>query len=356
MSLRSDVKHDDDLLYYNAVLYNTSTLPLVASISDIRGQSLIDRPEDWHMSVVRFVLSSQLIPLGRVPLAGGTSTLRLTVRFGGVDYSDFVLPPVVPYFLLQQDLGAFMTYDQLLLSINSTWAGIFAGIPGLPVGTVYPRLAYNAATGLITLYFQQSFIGTIDLFMSEDAYNYVYGMPALYLGAPALAPPAGQDWQIELDTPSSTWVPIAVRDGYPTSVQAASMPGQVIALSQQAPSQSLWDAANSVYLTTSTIPIQSEYAPFNTSQSQNAGFSTASNPIISDFALDSESPLLLRQKIEYLPTAEYRMIHLAGRESLKKIDIQFWYVGANGRPYQVYLAPGQSCSVKLLFRRHFESS
>src|SRR5579883_1502974 len=148
-SLQYDQKHDDDLLYYNAIMHNTGTIPTLAAISDIRGQALLNKPEDWHMSVVRFVLASELIPLANLPIAAGglSSTLQFTVTFGGVDYPDFVALPVTPYTAtalgsLVLEGGDILSYDDLLDLFNQCLANIFIGIPGLPAGTEPPVFAY----------------------------------------------------------------------------------------------------------------------------------------------------------------------------------------------------------------------
>ena len=275
------------------------------------------------------------------------TNLLFTVHFAGVDYQEAVFLANAPI----GDPGAFYSYSQLMDAFNTTLQSIFSGIPGLPAGTVAPAFVFNSATQQIVFYFQASFLSLaqrITIYINTPLQYYLASLPVLFGGFDT---PGGKDWSIFTSSSSATSIPLATRDGYPVVVQPGVMPGQVYALAQQVPVQTLMEAVSTIFLTTSTIPIQSEYQPFNSTLAQNAGFSTASNPIISDFALAEDNPMALRQKIVYLPTAEYRMIHLGGREPLRKIDVQFWYLGTDGLPYQISISPGQSCSVKLLFRR-----
>jgi hypothetical protein len=56
------------LVYYNGAIINESNQPIIAEINDIRAQALIETPELWDMSVVRFDINSLFLPFAKAPM------------------------------------------------------------------------------------------------------------------------------------------------------------------------------------------------------------------------------------------------------------------------------------------------
>ncbi len=349
-----ETKEGEDLVYYNAVLYNDTTEPIKAYINDLRGQSVIDIPEEWHMSVVRFVCPGELLPLAIVPMNDDTigamaqTSLRLSLVATGGIFQEYVT--------IQNDgpvSGSIFSYDYLVTRINVALTAAWTAITGPRPPTSPPFLSYDPVLGAIRLYFQASYLDAVDpisIRVNWPLYQYMSGIPATIYGYAANG--VFDDVWINLEANSVMTVPIAVRDGFPVAVQAATMAGQVYFSQQEADNLQTWNGLSSLFLTTNYIPVQPEYLPAAGNITQNAGVSTASRQVISDFsAWGDANPLKFRQQIEYLPTAEFRMIHLAGRETLKRIDVQFWYTGPDGLAHEVMIAPGATATVKLLFRR-----
>ena len=55
--------------------------------------------------------------------------------------------------------------------------------------------------------------------------------------------------------------------------------------------------------------------------------------------------------MEYLPTAEYRMIQLGGREPIMRVNLQAWWTDFSGNSYPIELSESGSFSAKVLFRK-----
>lgn len=354
----SDLKaENEDIVYYNASLYNPNTYPIPASITDIRSQNVIDYPEDWHMSVVRFDISTLEVPTTIVPMQNSDygyqpSRLIATLSMAGIQYSAPVeifnfspstfgeIPPA----------GSVFSYSEVLLQINAAYAAAYALIPG-PTSSAPPYFAMDAQTNIIRCYFQDTYItdpNPISILMNYSLYTYFVNMPH---DRSVWDPVNEATVQLLLD--SSFTIPISNvdRTGYPRAVSLAAMPGQVNYISQETKGLETWDAISNIFITSNALPIQSEYLPTTATPTQNQTFSAQSSPVISDFVVDTENPLSFRQKIEYLPTAEYRMIHLAGREGIKRVDAQFWYRTRSGQAHQIILPPQGSCGIKIMFRR-----
>lgn len=54
----------DGLVYYNALSVNNSSLPIKAEFNSVESTAIVDRPKDYHLSVIRFYLSARnLLPI-----------------------------------------------------------------------------------------------------------------------------------------------------------------------------------------------------------------------------------------------------------------------------------------------------
>jgi hypothetical protein len=349
---------EDDVVYYNASLFNPgSGQPVEAYISDIRSQAVIDRPEDWQVSVVRFDITSSLVPPMIVPMAvpatnvPGTyaSSLRVVLRHLGIDYS-----ASVQIFCFSLSLfGAVYSIDELLSRYNTALATAFAAVPA-PPSAAAPIFVFNPVTQLITLYYQATYVtavNPIEIYLDTQAYGYVVSLPAAFL---SWNDPSGRDFRIQVETSSALTIPaVGARAGYPSVVQALA--GEVRALSQAGVSLASMNGVRSILITTS-MPISSEALPSTSlAGAQNAGYSSNSLPILSDFIVGgsdpSENPSVDRVQITYLPTAEYRMIQMRGVEPLKRVDLRFFFTLLDGEIRQLLIPPGGHVSAKLLFRR-----
>lgn len=353
----NDTKASEDLVYYNASLYNPTNAPLPASISDVRGQNIIDYPEDWHMSVVRFDISSAEIPTAIVPMASTAtgfqpSTLVATLRYLGIDYSSTVqiFNYPIDWSGGAPPAGSVFSYNELLTQINAAYAAAYALIPG-PSSSAPPFFAMDGETNVIRCYFQDTYItagNPISIIMNYPLYVYLFNLPHNRISwDPAVVA------SVELILNSGFTVAISGvdRSNFPRQVSLVNMPGAVNYVSQETQSLETWDAISSIFITTNSLPIQAEYLPTTAAPTQNQTFSSLSSQVISDFAVDTPNPLGFRQRIVYLPTAEYRMIHLSGRDGVKRIDAQFWYRTKAGIAYPINIPVGGSCGLKILFRR-----
>ena len=345
MSVKS--RTSQDVVYYNATLVNNTTGRIAADIQDGRSVAIVDVPEQWEMSVVRFDIDSILLPVALFPMGTGNNTqLSFTFRSSGINYGPYYVQSLDPTGFVQSiALGTEMINDLF----TTVWPLIGGSKPPFP-----PQLVWDPITQLFRLYFTPEYTTTYNdfaIYMNEVAYKYLYAFPSIIIGP---AEPLNKD--VLLFTWNAKFVQTAAtsRVGLPLTLQSPGYypAGNLVYLEQSAKSISNWAAVRTIYLTTSSMPIQRESIPGSVGFRQNGSTSSNSIPMITDFIIpQDQNPMEAHSRIEYLPTAEYRMISLGGRESIYQVSLQAWWTSYSGNAYPMQLPPNGVFSAKIMFRR-----
>ena len=347
-----------DLVYYNASIYAPDTGGIIpAAVSDTRGTPILDVPEDWQVSVVRFDVTAQLLPPVTFPLPlpfPTTSQLQtpslctVTLQYLGINYTQ---PVQVVYLDTSYTFGTLYTCDAVAQRINQAYAACYAMIPGVLPSSAPPVFVFDPVTQLMSMYYQETYAtapNRIQVYMNRYTFNYLLTLECDFFGYDT---PGGLDYRVQTESTNARTVPAAPRTGFPVGVVALA--GNVLVLSQEGSSLQAWSGVRSIVITTS-MPINSESLPQTTSPGQSQNFSSNSVPILSDFILSGEpgeNPVVDRINILYLPTSEYRMAQLRGREALKRIELKFFYSMNDGSLRELLIPPGGHASAKLMFRR-----
>lgn len=360
---RKDVNH----IYYNATFTNNSALPIAASIIDTRSDPIIQTPEDFEMSIIRFDVSALTVPItvaavvdpGNLnPAAPGTlatPNLFATLSFSGVDYTSNVqITPSSSFATVP--LGSIFNFQKLLDDINAAYAASYALIPMPPMGSFAPQFIWNPVTSLIELYVSADYIyaspappigtPTIQIWASFGLWEFLTGFNNFQNGIDRVD---RKDVEIEVRQTTALIQPaVGLRTGIPYSLLSQTT---IYKVQQEAQQDQNWNDARSLLITTSMIPIRPEYVPTNFTTNNNS-VSTATQRILSDFLIPAdENVLQSRNVFQYLPTAEYRMVDLYGRTPFSTIDLQMLWTTYEGDTFPLMLDPGSSLSVKILFRR-----
>ena len=118
----------------------------------------------------------------------------------------------------------------------------------------------------------------------------------------------------------------------------------------------MWSPRSGIVFTSSLLPI----VPTQTSKTKScdsltSNISTNGEPntssIITDFETAIDKDNQYRPDICYSPTAEYKLIGTHTPFNLNKIDISVFWKDKFGNLNPIYLNPGCSANVKLLFRK-----
>lgn len=346
----SQVHHSVDpvfgssLIYYNATVVNNTNGPLPAVCNDTRSQALIHVPERWDMSIVRFDVDTSLIPIAKLPMdasAPATGFTQLTVTLVDTVSSQIVGP--TPGISFTNGLETSM--QAVVDSLNSSFRD-YANLTSVTKPTDPPYIWFNAEQELLQIFAPSSWIGSdIEIYVNKAMRRYLRGLPFETTNLPN-----GRDFRLLIE---SSWQAAANdRPGFPAAIQQPYAAAGLIYKTQEAKLLSSWSAARSIYLTTDSFPVSSESIPNSVLLSNRGSVSSSSIPIVTDFIFSTDgTPAADRDRMEYLPTAEYRMIQLGGREPIMRVNLQAWWTDFSGNSYPIELSESGSFSAKVLFRK-----
>jgi len=339
----------DTLNYTNISFINNANIPQEAQVKQIRTSTILDVPSEWVMSVVRFDIDSNTLPIN-LPLmqTGSTQNTQsvITLRYLGVNYSQVVTYDNSAIDTQIYKFPVIYNYEEWLRRVNLAASFAFSSIG---IAGNAPQFIYDAKTGLIDLFVDEKYIeaagaNKITIFMNQQLFSYFINFPYDYQVINITDPLLQYRLKI---TNENTLVQPAVgsRQGLPISVQPIV---NLYLITDSAPSTGNWTSVRSVILTSTTLPFRPETIP--------AIFDPLSSgtlfPILSDFLIPVEDKVTDSRIVnQYLPTAQYRYIDLASTTPLTSIDLQFYWTDFANNIYKLYLLPQTSFNVKILFQK-----
>jgi hypothetical protein len=393
----------DDVIYYNGSVVNnqlqSSMQSLVlASFQDLRSQKIIDKAEDYYMSVVRWSLPLSTVPLmimqplNFVPVPPFPSNLPnfdpnligfavgLTIFDSSnnkyVDFNSYVeyvpqnnVPvPSLPQTVSNESYWYIYSYQQLIDMINSAYAACLVNlIAKYPDASGYapPHFSYDATTNLYTLHAEDQYQAPPVSPFGNDSVN---PNPNIRFGSRTTI----TIW-MGLNLWDSVFIPAFLIDfAGPTNLTAAdpvtgwaynkavrfiientgsNSSGGITSMVSEFPVISNSVCFQNIVLTSNTLPIRSESINPN---NFNGGPSTSSNNIInivSDFTYDNYSAaesVTARLGIVYVPSV-YRFINLTSSGVLRNVDIQAQFQDNVGLLHPIYLRSNSTFNFKLMF-------
>ena len=120
---------------------------------------------------------------------------------------------------------------------------------------------------------------------------------------------------------------------------------------------SLWNPVASIVFCTTMLPIvpnqtsKANIVSNQTNDSNSGGNNSVVSNIISDFEISVEANNQYRGTVLYAPSAEYRLVDMFPGTDLNKVNIQVFWKDQFSNLNPLYVTPGCSAHLKLLFRR-----
>jgi hypothetical protein len=375
-------KHSPEVFYYTLNISNTTLSPAALTIAQNLSQPIIDHPEDYEMSIVRFTVPGNNLPIFKFKTGdeedpdNNVYSIAIIYNNAGAIEKYFYQLEYIPS-VSQRDTSINVpvdynvyNYANMIKMMNNALGAAFDEFDGdfAQANRNKPYFTFNPVTQLISLnvnnYWNVSPISIASLALNDNM--------------PAIANGEAQIWISDGLYPYLRGFNLfKCTDGYddaPTSNMYASymfnlidiggVPGAaasttVVPVAQEFNTLGSWNDVRGIVITTNSLPILKEQFPiistdldnqdiFKANINVNGAFNTSN--VISDFVVTNNGPDLF-QPLEYLPTAEYRMFAMTGSAPIRIIDLQFQWIDKNNRFNQLYLGANDCATVKMLFRK-----
>lgn len=338
------------LIYYNSAFTNATNESRIALIRETRNTAILEKPNEWQASIVRFDASTNSIPIAVINQTGaspGAATdCFITLNYLGVNYTENVL-------LTKSQTTNFnfiYNYQHWLDNINTALGIAFAAIPGPPAAQSAPQFILDPATSIIKLYLSSFFLETaanpIRISFNSALWKYLRGFQVFFNGYNT---PLQKDYDLVVMPSNAIVLPAAgARAGFPSSIASANY---TVYIEQESVNLGSWNSVRSLIITSDLLPLRPEFVQADIKSNTPYTITSSFQPILTDFIQDQNNGPATRGVTVYLPTAEYRMIDLFGDNAIYNLDFQLSWTDFNGNVYPVTLAPGETFGVKLMFRR-----
>lgn len=348
------MKKVEDNYYYNITVNNKKTFqdtnhqPIPFVCKEIESQTIIYEPKNYYLSVVRFELPGQLIPLffnvgyngvdpnktfRSVTLTLGASNQQVFLQYTPQDLTIPVPTPPINQYNVQY--YAMRSYQQYVDQINVALSTAFAALPPpvLVPALVAPYMTYNPDTQLFSLIVDQRFVTSgIHIYMNSHLYNSF--LPSFDTILNGYDTALGKDQEI------------LIKDNKNNSFSVGGI--NYYEMKQEFRTINSITQFRKLVLTVNNVPIRSESIP-----SSNQSTSVQSNflPILTDFipALANDASQL-QTSIVYYPTAEYRLVDLVGDTPIKQMEIRAFWGDKFDQLFPVLVPAHEEGSIKILFR------
>jgi hypothetical protein len=361
--------NDPDLLYINinvTNLDNDNLVPKPLFYQEIRSSPLLYCPSNFYMSIVKFTLDTQSLPLMLMPIVPNQSNYNLSSFVLGFTYTGdqtstayssyaniLYIPQVttvpVPSGpssnnppVQDNSQGYYNIYnyeyfiDLINTALDTTYTDLEAqviagGDTSLP--TTVPIMNWNNSTSTASISYDASGIlnPTINnipqIVFNTELYSYFSSFNSS-IGGYGSNPNVTLKWV----APNATSTSFTIEQEYDTTNN--------------------WNPVNGIVFTSNSIPVVAEAlsAPlltYNNNSLNNNGNNNVSVPVITDFSTDGR----YKPSIYYVPTSQYRYTQLQSDRPLNTIDISVYYRIKTGELVPFRLVSGGNLFIKILFQK-----
>lgn len=314
-------------LYYNLALQNTTSSYIPLRFDVGLNIPFIDKPSDYDVSIIRFVLPNFDTPITKYSLTDNTKYL-MTMSYNSNSVTQHV--PFVPYTSISGDNNIW-DMQQIIQMLNATIGTLYTalnGIATLPTSDM-PYFTYSETTKLISYtanknYFASNLSTPIVVSIDTNLLKWLYGIP-LYGRLPN-------------------------SDGYPTiydfmviDLKNNTVSTNYLVMVQQAPTFAQITDFDRIVLTTS-LPIANEYLG-----------TTTTLPIIQDYCPADLDISTFHNNIVYNAVVPYRQTRLISDSPFYSIRFDCFIASIGSDPdtlRAMVLPPNCSANIKLMFTKH----
>lgn len=337
-----------DNVYLNITIDNETNTetPYKAIYNQSRTLPILDKCSDYYMSVIRFDIPLDQVPLTIIPVIPNQPNPNLmTLVVGITNVGNFpenliYIPDNTATVPVQDQPTQVITnyyyvynYNNVIRSANNALNAAFiaAGSPG---GGSAPIMIFDQNTQLFSFIVEDSFITSgATIFCNEPFVNYFDAFHWKFLTYNSVI---GKDYELVYD--------ILPNNEYPTVTYPIMAP--YYRFTQEYSSLANWTALRKILITSSTIPARKEFVTTTANSDVTVTF-----PIITDFIPPLDTSSQSRSIAYYVPTSQYRLVDLVSENPLTNIDLQVYWQDKYGTVHQLLISQQQQLSIKIIFVR-----
>jgi hypothetical protein len=373
-----------DKVYYDITisnLANTNTAPPPLYFNETRNSPFVIDPESYYLSIVRFTLDTNTLPVITPEIQADQSDRNLSVYSVTLEWEN----PVAPFqTFVQQTFLIYAPQNQQ------------AVIPAPPSQTV--NKLQNNATGYYDIFNYQYWILLVNQTLQQCYNDLNTQVVSAGLALPsAYAPIMNWDTQQSVailnadiagyNDQTSNFIKIYFNpsmfnlfSSFPFIIESSdvvangknsriimsgfgganTVPYPAVAplytalqIVQEYSTLSLWTPITSIVFTSNTLPIVANQVSAPLLFNNGKRFTTGGNnaniaQVITDFIVDGG---VYKPSISYVPSAQYRLVNLVGNTPLYNIDVEVFYRNRVGELIPFKLGSGGTATVKILFTR-----
>lgn len=370
-----------DITISNLALGNLPPQPLY--FNETRNSPFITDPESYYLSIVRFTLDTNTLPIitpeiqpdqGDRDLTIYSTTLSWTnpvapfQTFNQQTYLEYVpqnkgtivpSPPSQTLSKLQNSSTGYYdvyNYQYFIYLVNATLAQCFSDLntqvvgAGLVLPSAYaPVMNWDTQTNIAIFNADQagylddgSTTDYIKIYFNGALFNLFSSFP--FIIEADYDVPDGKNCRLIMSGfAGSNIVP------YPPVAPVYT----ALQIVQEYSTIAVWSPITSIVFTSNTLPIIANQvsAPliyYNGVRFQSGGNNSNIAQIITDFVANEG---IYKPNIVYIPSAQYRLVDLVGNTPLYNLDISVFYKNRVGEFIPFRLGTGSTATCKILFTR-----
>lgn len=361
---------ETETIYYDAILFGglLSDTTRTATYKDTRTQNILEKQQNWRMSIVSMSIPTTYIPIRVVEIEKtltynpaqlvNMTVYRLSLEYNGLIYEAPLMwiPQTienwfdrieVPNVVEQKnilDVAHFSYYSLrninhfvyiLNNALNTAYTEMKTANPGMDANAP-PFFIFNGSTSLFTIYVPKSYLtdGVQITFNYKLNRFFEVSFPCFYDadGARFLL----NEMTNPINTSTHNGIEYLVQQQTHNTVSKFYTEGGFRTL--EVVSETL-QVANEV--------IQNQNGKNGSVQSNGAAFDS----ILTDFKVGIEDGTELKTTLIYNPTAQYRYLTMTGSGPLKNIEFFIRYKDNFGNEYPLLLPFGECAMIKIVFER-----
>jgi hypothetical protein len=337
-----------DHIYYNVLFKNNSDEMQDAYFTETRSNPILSRPNEYHMSIIRFSIPTFGVPLFVWPL-NPDRTPNNTYYYFFFKYKNFQYISYVNFksWVGSNDLPSVFCVQNFLDMCNEA---LFIGhdymvtnVPGYP-GTNPPYLMFEPSTQLLSLVADKGYTTILNPGPGEfpiylDANYQLHTFFESIPHAKILDIASGDSIRFVIENTGDNEIvlksPINPSNLY-ASVDGYKMTGEYHVVQN-------WSSLKSIIITSINLKTKEELIQNQFTINQNSSLQ-----ILTDFEPHATSLSEIRAWQNYNANI-YRKVDLTSSSEIKNIDIQIYWSDKDNNIYRLKIPPTYYFSIKLLF-------